>query len=384
MENNADFWKQKVEKILSAVNICVNRGMDGDIIVHNPGFYKRVLAQGSLGLGESYMDGWWECERLDTFFYKILKAGLQERRGFHWKTLLTGVLPALIFNLQSSKRAFIVGEQHYDIGNDIYRAMLDKRMTYTCAYWPGRDHLRFAYANFLDQAQEHKLELVCQKIGLKKRDQVLDVGCGWGSFAKYAAEKYGAEVVGITISKEQVELAKALCAGLPVDIWLADYREVSGQKFDHIVSLGMFEHVGYKNYRTFMQIMSESLRGDGLFLLQTIGSNRTVFSTDPWINKHIFPNGMLPSIKQIGSAIEGLFVMEDWHNFSTDYDKTLLAWYGKFIESWPQLKLYYDERFFRMWTYYLLSCAGSFRARHNQLWQIVFSKKRSGGYLSIR
>jgi len=244
--------------------------------------------------------------------------------------------------------------------------MLDKRLTYTCAYWDN--------AETLDEAQEAKLDLVARKINLKEGMKVLDIGCGWGSFAKYAAEKYGAEVVGITVSKEQVKLARELCKGLPVEIRLQDYRDVDG-KFDHIVSLGMIEHVGQKNYRTFMNIVHRCLKDEGLFLLHTIGNNKSVKKCDPWIEKYIFPNGMLPSIKQLAKSFEGLFVVENWHNYGTHYDKTLMAWFKNFTGNLDKIKHIYDNRFYRMWKYYLLSCAGSFRARKIQLWQIVLSKK---------
>ena len=254
--------------------------------------------------------------------------------------------------------------------------MLDKRLTYTCGYWKN--------AKDLNEAQEAKLDLVCRKIGLKRGQSVLDIGSGWGSFIGYAAEKYGASAVGLTVSKEQKELANELYDNLPVEIRLQDYRDIN-EKFDHVVSLGMFEHVGYKNYRTYMEVVHGVLKSDGIFLLHTIGGNKSVFSSDPWFHKHIFPNSMLPSIKQIGQSIEGLFVMEDWHNFSADYDKTLMAWHKNFEDNWDKIKSNYDDRFYRMWRYYLLSFAGSFRARKNQLWQIVLSKKGiAGGYKSIR
>ena len=254
--------------------------------------------------------------------------------------------------------------------------MLDKRLTYTCGYW--------RTANNLDEAQEAKLDLVCRKLGLKSGQSVLDIGGGWGSFAKFAAEKYGAKVTVVTVSKEQVELGQKLCAGWPVTFLLQDYREVKG-KFDQIVSLGMIEHVGYKNYRTYMEVAERCLAADGLFLLHTIGGNESAKSTEPWIAKYIFPNSMLPSIKQLGQSIEGLFVMEDWENFSAYYEPTLMAWFANFDRHWPELKDKYGDRFYRLWKYYLLSCAGSFRARKNQLWQIVLSKQGvPGGYKSIR
>lgn len=254
--------------------------------------------------------------------------------------------------------------------------MLDKRMVYSCGYWKD--------ANTLDQAQEAKLDLICKKISLRPGMKILDIGCGWGSFAKYAAEKYKVKVVGITISKEQAKFAKEVCKGLPVDIRIQDYRSIH-EKFDRIVSVGMFEHVGVKNYRTFMGVVYKCLDKKGLFLLHTIGSDLSQATADPWILKYIFPNGMIPSIKQVAKSVEGLFVMEDWHNFGQYYDNTTMAWFKNFDKYWPKLKKAYGERFYRMWKYYLLLGAGDFRARKNQLWQIVFSKEGvKGGYESIR
>ena len=255
--------------------------------------------------------------------------------------------------------------------------MLDKRMNYSCAYWKGADSL--------DLAQENKLELICRKIDLKPGMRVLDIGCGWGAFGKYAAVKYNIEVVGITVSKEQVEFGKELCKGLPVEIRLMDYRDVN-EKFDRIVSVGMIEHVGYKNYNTFFKVANKCLSDHGLFLLHTIGNIKSKKATDPWTDKYIFPNGLLPSIAQLGKAIENLFVMEDWHSFGQDYDKTLMAWYENFEKNWDKIKNKYSERFYRMWKYFLLSAAGSFRSRRrDQLWQIVLSKNGiPGGYQSIR
>jgi cyclopropane-fatty-acyl-phospholipid synthase len=281
-----------------------------------------------------------------------------------------------IFNKQTVEGALEVGERHYDIGNDLYRAMLDKRMVYSCGYW--------RHAENLDEAQEHKLDLICRKLKLKHGDKVLDIGCGWGSFAKYAAEKYGAHVTGVTISKEQVTLAKELCKSLPVDIQFLDYRKISG-KFDAIVSVGMFEHVGHKNYRTFMEVAAEHLKDDGLFLLHTIGGNFSGIDVDPWTDKYIFPNGILPNIQNIGRSVEDIFVVEDWHNFSIDYEKTLIAWRANFEKAWPDLSKKYSPKFYRMWSYYLQCYTGAFCARENQLWQIVLSKGGLlGGYDSIR
>lgn len=367
--------KQIAQSLLDMAGITINGDKDYDIQVHNEKLYSRVLRHGSLGLGESYMDGWWDCKNLDQFFYKALNVNLDRKLMKNWDVIARGALN-YILNAGSKSRSFKVGERHYDIGNDLYRAMLDNRMVYTCGYWKD--------AKNLDQAQEAKLDLVCKKIGIKKGQTVLDIGCGWGSFIKYAAEKYGANATGVTVSVEQKKLADELNKRLPAEVILEDYRDIN-KKFDHVVSLGMFEHVGYKNYREYMEVVHRSLHSDGLFLLHTIGGNVSTHGADPWLGKYIFPGGMIPSIKQIGKSIEGLFVMEDWHNFGPDYDRTLMEWYKNFEKNWDKLSATYDERFHRMWRYYLLSSAAGFRARKLQLWQIVLSKNGTEGtYKSIR
>ncbi len=366
--------RDKITKLLSQADININGDRLWDIQVHHDALFKRVLSQGSLGLGEAYMDGWWDCQRIDVMIEKLIKAELEKKvRG---SSIIWEIVKAKLFNRQSAKRAWQVGQIHYDLGNELYQAMLDRRLNYSCGYW--------RRAANLDEAQLAKLELSCRKLQLKPGMTVLDIGCGWGAFAKYAAEKYDVKVLGVTISKKQARLARQLCQDLPVEIKLQDYRSLNG-KFDAVISIGMFEHVGYKNYHEYMRTVSSLLKNEGLFLLHTIGGNVSVCSTDPWIEKYIFPNSMLPSPKQITESVEGLFVIEDWHNFGTDYDRTLMAWHKNFIAAWPRLKNLYDERFFRMWSYYLLTCAGTFRARKNQLWQIVLSKHgQPGGYKSIR
>ncbi len=360
---------------MSYADVRINGNRPWDIQVHNENFYQRLLAEGSLGLGESYMDGWWDCEKLDQFFYKVLRANLNKKVTSSWK-LKFSVLRKRLFNPQRKSKAFNIGEKHYDRGNDLFINMLDKRMVYSCGYW--KDALT------LDEAQEAKLELVCKKLGLHSGQSVLDIGCGWGSFAKYAAERYKVKVVGITVSKEQVILCRQSCQGFPVEIRLQDYRDVNGT-FDHIVSIGMFEHVGPKNYRTYMEIVHRCLSGDGLFLLHTIGKNTSPIPPDHWLNKYIFPSYALPTIKQIGETIEDLFVMEDWHNFGVDYDKTLMAWFENFDTNWHNIIAQYGDRFYRMWKYFLLTNAGSARTRRIQLWQIVLSKIGVlNGYQSIR
>jgi cyclopropane-fatty-acyl-phospholipid synthase len=353
-----------LEQLFATADITVNGSHPYDIRVHNPGFFSRVLSTGALGLGESYMDGWWDCPAIDQLIDRILRADLEDKVRGNFSTVWW-VLRARIFNLQSRARAFQVGEHHYDLDNNLYRAMLDKRMNYTCGYWKD--------AATLDEAQEAKLDLVCRKIGLKPGMTVLELGCGFGSFAGYAAQKYGAKVVGVTVSKKQVELGMEMLKGLPVELRLADYRSVTGS-YDRVISIGIMEHVGVKNYRTYMEVVDRTLKPGGIAFFHTIGANVSLHASNSWTMKYIFPNGMIPSIAQLAKAMEGFFIVEDWHNFGPDYDKTLMAWYGNFERAWPELKKRYDERFYRMWCFYLLSSAGGFRARGNQLWHVVMTR----------
>lgn len=368
--------KEKAAAILKRADVEINGSRPWDIQVHDERLYDRVFSEGTLGMGEAYMDEWWSVKDLAEFFSRVLKARLNERVRAPGFALY--VLKSKMRNLQAGKRAYHIGEAHYDRGNDLYRAMLGERMTYTCAYWKD--------ATTLEAAQDAKHDLICRKIGLKAGDSVLDIGGGWASFGMHAAENYGAEVTAITVSKEQAALGAERSKGLPVDVRVQDYRDVDDGPYDKIVSVGMIEHVGHKNYRTFMEAARRLLKDSGLFLLHTIGNNESVYATDPWLDRYIFPGGMLPSIQQLGASIEQIFVMEDWHNFSADYDKTLTHWFKNFDAAWPTLKVEkYDDRFYRMWTYYLLSSAGGFRARKHQLWQLVLSKNGvQGGYQSIR
>ena len=369
-----DPFRARTETLLAQADIVINGGRPWDIRVHDERFYARVMAQGELGLGEAYMDAWWDCERLDEFICRVLRADLRSKVR-PWSDALRA-LAARLVNLQKPSRAFHIGRHHYDIGNDLFSRMLDGRMIYSCGYWKD--------AKTLDEAQEAKLDLVCRKLGLRPGMRVLDIGCGWGGTARFAAERYGVSVVGITVSAEQVKLARERSSGLDVEIRLQDYRQLDG-KFDRVLSIGMFEHVGCKNYRRFMKVVRDRLADDGLFLLHTIGSNRSVTRTDPWTERYIFPNSMLPSAVQIATAAEGEFVIEDWHSFGADYDTTLMHWHRNFEQHWGELADRYDERFHRMWRYFLLSSAGSFRARYNQVWQIVLSPTGvAGGYRAPR
>ena len=373
LSRRKDRWHAIVEEMLAEAGITINGNQAFDIQVNNPQMFKRVLQEGSLGFGESYMDGWWECERLDMLFSRLLRAGVDERLPKNIADIAR-IAYARLVNRQSRKRAWQVGKEHYDIGNDLFSRMLDPYMQYSCGYWK--------QATTLAQAQQDKLQMICEKLQLKPGMTLLDIGCGWGGLAQYAAQHYCVKVFGVTISAEQQKMAQQRCAGLDVEILLQDYRDLH-QQFDRIVSVGMFEHVGPKNYDTYFSVAARNLRPDGLFLLHTIGSNQTDLNVDAWIDKYIFPNGCLPSVKHIADASEGRFVMEDWHNIGADYDRTLMAWLENFKRAWPELAADYSERFERMFTYYLNACAGAFRSRNIQLWQVLFSPKGVEGGVRV-
>lgn len=363
-----------MQSLLGDADVRIDGGRPWDLQLHDPHFATRVLAQGSLALGESYMDGWWDAESLDGFMFHLLDARIDQRA--HSIAEIWDALRAQLLNLQKGRRTFEVGERHYDLGNDLYRAMLGKRLVYSCGYWREADNL--------DDAQQAKLDLICCKLGLRPGMRVLDIGCGWGEALNFAAERYGVSGVGVTISREQAAFAQQLCTDLPIEIRVQDYRELD-EPFDRILSVGMFEHVGVKNYRTYFEVALRCLPDDGLFLLHTIGGNHSVNHTDPWIGRYIFPNSMLPSAAQITDAIEELFVIEDWHNFGSDYDRTLQAWRANIESAWDSLPARYDERFRRMWRYYLASSMAAFRARRIQLWQLVLSPRGvKGGYIAPR
>jgi len=374
-----DTSRQFMANLLAEAGVQVDGGAPWDLRVKDDRLFREVLLKKNLGLGEGYMLGWWDCERVDEFICRVLKSGAADRVRGCWR-LIARLVPSLLVNLQSLSRAGIVAKRHYDLGNDLFQAFLDSHLQYSCAYFKGMacdpDPLRQTgddVCRDLETAQQAKMRLICEKLELKPGETLLDIGCGWGGLARFAAENYGCTVTGVNISRQQIDFAGEFCRGLPVDILELDYRLLEGT-YDKIVSVGMFEHVGHKNYRAFMEVAARCLAPDGLFLLHTIGSNVTSPDIDPWISKYIFPNGVLPSIAQISRAAEKWFAVEDLHNFGPDYDRTLMCWLKKFRTGWPELRERYGDRFGRMWEYYLQSCAGCFRARDIQLWQIVFTK----------
>jgi cyclopropane-fatty-acyl-phospholipid synthase len=347
-----------MREMLAGAGVTIGGSAPWDIQVHDPRLYARVLRDGNLGVGESYVEGWWDCEALDQMIDRVTRARMS--LGSNW-ALLTHVAKARLFNLQVL-RPFEVGQRHYDVGNDLYRAMLGPRMVYTCAY--------FRDADTLDAAQEAKLDLVCRKIGLRPGMRVLDLGCGWAGFAAFAAEKYGASVVGYTVSKEQQAWAREHYGHLAIDIRLDDYRNATG-RYDAVVSIGLMEHVGPKNHRAYMELAARCLNPGGIVFMHTIGGAGTRTHIDPWFDKYIFPNAVVPTLGQLVTAMEEVLVPEDIQNIGPHYDRTLMAWWQNFDAAWPTLRPHYGDRFYRMWRFYLLISAAYFRAREHNLYQIV-------------
>jgi len=336
---------------------------------------RRVAREGILGLGEAYLKDHWTADRLDEVIYRAFTHPVPRPSPIARLRWVLMVAEQRLFNRQSGPRAFNIGVRHYDLGNDLFRCMLDESMTYTCGYW--------ANARTLNEAQEAKLELVCRKLRLRPGLHVLDIGCGWGNFARYAAQRYGVRVTGITVSRQQAEFARQRCQGLPVEIRLQDYREVS-ETFDRIVSIEMIEAVGRKNIPTFYRVVDRCLKHDGLFVLQAISANTLSRSSDwrldqfaLWLLKYIFPDGYLPKQSEL-VELEGTSLrIEDRESFGLDYDRTLLAWASNFNAGWDQLKDQYDDEFRRRWNFYLHGCAAAFRARLIHLYQIVYAKDGS-------
>jgi len=361
-------------ELLARADVPVGTDEPHSLHIHDDRFWDRVISQRQLGFGEAYMDGWWDCQHLDEALTRILVSGVvaEIRPGV---TVAAMALRSRLLNAQTQRRAARNARHHYDIGNDLYARMLDPRMVYSCAYWND--------AKDLATAQEAKLDLICRKLRLEPGMRVLDIGCGWGGFLDYASRMYGVAGVGISPARNQVDIARERCCDLPVTIEQADYRHVAGS-FDRIVSVGMMEHVGPRNLPEFFRVCDRLLVPEGMMLHHTIGSTVSKHHTDPFFERYIFPGGVVPSLAQLSAAAEPTWVIEDVHNFGPDYDRTLVAWNANVESAWSDLPTY-DERFRRMWRYYLLSSAAGFRSRTLQLWQVVMRRTgRAGCYDAVR
>jgi cyclopropane-fatty-acyl-phospholipid synthase len=349
--------------LLAKAGVTVNGNQPWDLQVREPGVYARMLRDGSIGFGEAFTEGWLDCERVDMLADRAYRAELTQR--IEVKRALLEALKVRLNPFGSRSRSFEIGERHYDTGNDLFEIMLDPYMIYSCGYW-----LR---AETLELAQRDKLELICRKLQLKPGLRVLDIGCGWGGLARYAAEHYGVSVAGITVSKRQVELGTRLSAGLPVEIRYLDYRDVN-ESFDRVVSVGMVEHVGRQHYRDFFAACDRCLKPSGIFLLHTVGYLKEE-PINAWYDKYIMPGVEFPTVANLIKTTGPNLVLEDFHTWEgAHYDKTLMAWFERFHAGWDRLKPNYDETFYRMWKLYLQGCAGAFRAGRMRVWQLVFSK----------
>ncbi|KUO56386.1 MAG: hypothetical protein APF80_13630 [Alphaproteobacteria bacterium BRH_c36] len=364
-----------IRGLCAKADVGIDGGRSWDIRVRDQRFYDCVIADGSLGLGEAYMRGYWEANDLFGCISHILSCDqLCAHKNYGWRTSLA-FLKARLLNVQSISQTRSLADVHYNLNTELFEHMLGPSMAYSCAYWLN--------AATLDDAQIAKFDLICRKLHLKEGERLLDIGCGWGGFAHYAAENYGVEVVGITVADEQAAYARELCTGLPVEIFCGDYREFPTAEicFDKAASIGMIEHVGTRNYRTLFSTVESALRPRGLFLLHSITSPVSSEVGEPWLTTYIFPGGVLPSMRQLSESAERLFVLQDMQNIGPHYTPTLRAWLDNFEAWWETASPYAkpsiwnsQEAFYRMWRYYLSSCAAEFHVGGSQVAQLVYSK----------
>jgi cyclopropane-fatty-acyl-phospholipid synthase len=359
----ASLYERLVASVFLEADVRLDGGRAWDFDVRDDRFYHTVLLKGSLGLGESYVDGWWTCRDLEELIYRLLRSGVERHNRYRPSTLWLAGL-ARLTNRQTRRRGMKVAEEHYNLGDRVF-SFLGHYKNYSCGYFEGTDDL--------DVAQRLKLELLCRKLNLQPGERLLDVGGGWGEFARYAAKHYGVEVVSINIADDQIRFAREYCAGHPVKIVKCDYRDATGT-YDKIAAIAMLPHVGPRNYREFMQVMHDRLTPNGTLLIECTGGNQSRAYCEPWTNKCIFSGGTIPSLKQLGEAMERLFVLEDLHNFAPSYVHTLRGWHANFQKAWPEMASGASESFRRTFEYFFLSCAAAFRARDLQYWHLVLTK----------
>ena len=358
-------YSKITKAILSPIDVEIGGNRPWDIQVRDPRFYRRVLLEGALGLGESYMEGMWDCADLEELVYRFIRGGVE--RVVQLLPNVVGLnLVANVLNRQTKTKSLRVAREHYDLDNDLFFNFLGKYHNYSCAYYRDTEDL--------DVAQLQKMNLICDKLGLTATDRVLDVGGGWGEIARHMATRHGCKVTSINISEEQMRYSREHCRGTSVDIVRRDYRDLDGE-YDKIAVIAMLSHVGYKNYRTMFETLHRHLVPDGIVLVETVGANVSLAHCNPWLDRYIFPGAQFPSIKQIAEAVEGLFVIEDIHNFGPSYTKTLRAWNANFQRNWPTLAKRYDERTRRMFEFFFLTVAAFFRARDHQNWHLVLSRQ---------
>ena len=342
-----------------------------EIIIKNDIFFNKLLDRGELGLAESYMDGDWESNDLGNLLKKLMfyqdilesKAKYQTINFLYLKIFSTY---ESFFNTNTLIKSPENIQKHYDVGNDLYNKMLGTTMQYTCAYF-NKDDMT------LDEAQESKMDLIAKKLDLKEGMDVIDIGCGFGSMANYLAKKYKVKVTGVTLSPEQKNFSDEYFGNENVSIEVKDYRLVRG-KFDRVYSVGMFEHIGSKNYKEYFDKCYDLLKDDGIMFCHTMGISRPNYHQNEYFaSKYIFPEGELPDMLNLTEGYSEKWRLEDFQNIGISYSKTFDAWREN-IGNWETLEGY-DERFKRMWEYYLHLFAENFRCQNFLLFQNVFTKK---------
>lgn len=354
-----------VARIFSIADVAINGTRRWDIRVSDDRFFPSVLFQGSLGLGESYLRGWWTCEDLEELFYRLITGGL-ERISRALPVHMIGRLADRFVNQQTRDKSLRVAERHYNLGNDLFLSFLGAYKNYSCGLYES--------TQTLDEAQVAKMEKICHELDLRPGDRLLDVGGGWGEFARFAATRHGCHVTSINIADEQIAYATEYCGDAPVEIRKCDYREISG-RYNKIAVIAMLTHVGYKNYRLFMEVMSRCLEPNGLILIETVGGHVSQTNCEPWTDKYIFPGGMIPSLEQLDRSVEGLFHRTRISEFGLSYVRTLRSWHQNLLAAWPTLRHRYDDSTRLMFEYFFLSCAGAFRARDLVYWHVLLSKR---------
>ncbi len=350
------------------------------LAVHNERFFRRALFGGDVGMGESYMDADWSSPDLVS----VIRLAVRNLQILEEENRLLSAV-SRFFNLLRHRRRpnTPIGSrrnirEHYDLSNEFFRLFLDQQMVYSCAYYETAE-------DSLEAAQSNKLDRICRKLGLCPKDHVLEIGTGWGGFAVHAAKHYGCRITTTTISDEQyrhaVDLAARLGeAGRRIEVLKQDYRRLGGT-YDRIVSIEMFEAVGLEHYDSFFGACDRLLRRNGAMLLQTITMNEQKFpiyrKNSDWIQKHIFPGSELASVVEILRSLARCTRMSLFHaeDIGAHYARTLEAWRRRFLANLDAVrKLGFDDRFIRMWEFYLAYCEGAFRERHISDVQLVLSK----------
>ncbi len=365
-------------------------GTSADIRVNDENFFKRIVLYGDIGFGESYMLNEWETSNLTNVIsfllgnMKYIPTLSGARKTFSPVNLLKLINRIQhVLNPNSLKGAKQNISKHYDLSNEFFSQFLDRTMTYSCALFKDPD-------DTLEDAQIRKYDSLCKSTKLSKDDHVLEIGCGWGGFAIHAAKNYGCKVTGITISKKQYDLARerVRAAGLEdkVNIVFEDYRKVKGE-FDKVISIEMIEAVGHRYFKTYFDKINKILKPNGVLGLQAIIIPDSRYSeyrkSVDWLQKHIFPGGLLPSIAKINESLNasGNLNLYSLKEMGLSYARTLKNWYDNFQSNLGTVRaLGFDDVFIRKWEYYLCSCEASFLQRNINVVQMVYARPNNPGF----